>query len=107
MATEADIERLRRLIGEEEDTEPWTDLVLSDMIDDAPDLNTAALEVWESKMATAAGYVDTTESGSSRKMSQLQEQAARMVAHFRNLVTPPTAPPDLTGYAYTVGVERI
>lgn len=107
MADPADIARLRRLIGEPNDVEPWSDAVLSDIIDGVPDLDSAALEVWEAKASAAASFVDTTESGSSRKMSQLHEQALKMVAYYRGLSTPATAPPDLTGYAFTMPIERV
>lgn len=107
MAELADIARLRRLIGEPDDEAPWTDQVLSDIIDSNDDLNSAALEVWEAKLAEAAGMVDTTESGSSRKLSQLNDQAAKMVAYYQGLVNPPTSPPDLVGYAYSVPIERV
>lgn len=107
MAEELDIARLRRLIGEPDDTEPWTDAVLADIIDASPDLNTAALEVWESKAAESASFVDTTESGSSRRMSQVNDQALKMVAYFRGLAAPAVQPPDLTGYAYTMPIERV
>lgn len=106
MADPIDIARLRRLIGESDETE-WSDVVLAEIIDGAPDLNTAALEVWESKAAGAASLVDTTESGSSRKMSQLHDQALKMIAYFRGLTDEPTQPPDLTGYAYTMPIERV
>lgn len=106
MAELADILRLRRLIGEPEDEEPWTDAVLEGIIDGADSLDLAALEVWESKAADAANLVDTTESGSSRRLSQLHDQALKMVAHYRGLTTAPVEPPDLQGYAYTVGIER-
>lgn len=107
MAELADIARLRRLIGEPDDVAPWTDQVLADIIDSNEDLNSAALEVWESKQAEAAGMVDTTESGSSRKLSQLNDQAAKMVAYYRGLTNPGTEPTDLTGYAYSVPIERV
>jgi hypothetical protein len=107
VADPLDIARLRRLIGEPVDTEPWNDAALSQIIDDAADLNSAALEVWEAKAASSAAFVDTTESGSSRKMSQLNEQALKMVAHFKGLTDTPVLPPDLSGYAYTVPIERV
>jgi hypothetical protein len=106
MAEAVDIARLRRLIGEAEDTEPWTDAVLAAIIDDAIDLNTAALEVWESKAAEFASFVDTTESGSSRRMSQMHEQALKMVAHYRGLADP-VVQPDLGGFAYVIPIERV
>lgn len=107
MAEAVDIARLRRLIGEPEDSTVWTDAVLAQIIDDAADLNSAALEVWESKAASAASYVDTTESGSSRKMSQIHEQALKMIAYFKGIADPTTQPPDLMGYSYTMPIERV
>lgn len=106
MAELADIARLRRLIGEPDDVEPWTDAVLSAIIDTNDTLNEAALEVWESKLASSAGMVDTTESGSSRKLSQLNDQAAKMVAYYKGLTTPDNAA-DLTGHAYSIPIERV
>jgi hypothetical protein len=107
MADLEDIARLRRLIGEPDDVEPWTDEVLAGIIDDNEDLNSAALEVWEAKASEAASFVDTTESGSSRRMSQLHDQALKMVSYYRNLVTPAEQPIDLAGYAYTMPIERV
>jgi len=107
MAEMTDILRLRRMVGELTDAEPWTDQVLSDMIDSVDDLNQAALEIWEAKAAASAAYVDTTESGSSRRLSQVNEQALKMLDYYRGLTTnPDTLPPDMAGYAYTVAIER-
>jgi|SRR5918994_2134873 hypothetical protein len=107
MATPLEIARLRRLIGEPTDTAPWTDAILADIIDNADDLDTAALEVWEAKAASAASMVDTAESGSSRRLSQLHEQALKMVAHYRDATAPPATADDLAGYAYTLPIERV
>lgn len=107
MATPEDIARLRRLVGEPDDVAPWSDATLAGIIDDADDLNSAALEIWESKAAASASFVDTTESGSSRRMSQVNDQALKMVNYFRGLTTTSTQPPDLSGFAYTVSIERV
>jgi hypothetical protein len=107
MATVLEIARLRRLIGEPNDTTPWTDVVLADIIDNAEDLDLAALEVWEAKAASAASMVDTAESGSSRRLSQLHDQALKMVAHYRSATTPTEVPVDLAGYTYTLPIERV
>ena len=106
MATSAQIMALRLMVGEPDDTDPWTDAVLSDIIDAAADMNAAALAVWEGKAAASAGFVDTTESGSTRRMSQVFDQATKMAAYYRGNVSPATEPTDLSGYAYTVGIER-
>lgn len=107
MADQSEITRLRLLIGEPEDTAPWTDDVLSGIIDESEDLDVAALQVWEAKAASAASMVDTTESGSSRRMSQLHDQALKMVSYYRGRTDPSTEPPDLQGYAYTTPIERV
>ena len=106
MAELTDILALRRMIGELVDEEPWTDAVLADIIDDEADLNSAAVVVWEAKAAASAGYVDTAESGSSRRMSQVNDQALKMVAYYRGLASPAELPTDLSGYAYTIPIER-
>lgn len=107
MATPAEIARLRRLIGEPNDTAPWTDAVLADIIDNADDLDLAALEVWEAKAASAASLVDTAESGSSRRLSQMHDQALKMVAHYRQSTAVTDQPPDLAGYSFTLPIERV
>jgi hypothetical protein len=107
MATPTEIARLRRLIGEPNDTAPWSDAVLAAIIDEATDLDVAALEVWEAKAATAASLVDTAESGSSRRLSQMHDQALKMVAHYRAATAPTELPDDLAGYTYTLPIERV
>jgi hypothetical protein len=108
MATPEEIAALRILIGEPNDVPPWTDAVLAAIIDEAAgDMDQSAIVVWEGKAASAASYVDTTESGSSRRMSQLHDQALKMVAYYRGRVDTPTQPPDLSGYAFTTGIERV
>jgi hypothetical protein len=107
MAEMTDVFKLRRMIGELSDAEPWTDQVLSDMIDEQDgDLNQAAVAVWEAKAAGSASFVDVAESGSSRRLSQVNDQALKMVAYYRGLTDSPTEPTDLSGYAYTIPIER-
>ena len=107
MATIEEIARLRRLIGEPNDTAPWTDAVLADIIDNTADLDLAALEVWEAKAANAASLVDTAESGSSRRLSQMHDQALKMVAHYRSATATTDLPPDMAGYTFTMPIERV
>ena len=106
MATDAQIAALRLMVGEPDDVEPWTDAALSAIIDAAASMEAAALTVWEGKAANASSFVDITESGSSRRMSQIFDQATKMAAYYRGLAVPATEV-DLTGYSYTVGIERV
>lgn len=89
MATAEQIVSLRLLIAEPNDVAPFSDAELGERIDAADsDLDLVAYEVWTEKAASYAGAVDTTESGSSRKLSQLQDNALEMAASFQTRATP-------------------
>ncbi len=86
MATPDQIAALRLLIGEPTE-DSFTDAQLSAIIDAASgDMNKSAYEVWVTKAASAANLVDITEGGSSRKQSDLQDQALAMVRFFGDKV---------------------
>lgn len=107
MATLEEIAELRRMIGEPGSDAPWDDAAVGVLIDASSSMNAAAMKAWEQKAASYASLVDISESGSSRRLSQLQEQALRMVTYYRNIVEGEIATgTDLTGYAYTVPIER-
>lgn len=107
MATAIEIMALRRMTGELVDAEPYTDVYMSDTIDSSETMDQAALAVWEFKAASSATFVDTQESGSSRRLSQIHDQNLKMVALYRGKTSPETQPGDLTGYAYTTAIERV
>lgn len=87
MATEAEIARLRLLIGEPT-PEVYTDADLNTRLDTAGgDLNKVAYDVWTEKAAAAAELVDISEGGSSRKMGDIYEQALNMAKHFGSMVS--------------------
>lgn len=100
MATTEQVAALRRATALEEDDEVYTDTLLGGLIDDLG-FEAAASTVWREKAASVAGLVDTTESGSSRRLSQLRDGYLAMAK---------AAQPDETGsggYSFTVGVERV
>lgn len=85
MATDEQLEDLKRLIG---DTE-WTDEDLDQLIDEkAGNIQAAAASVWESQAASYSQIVDITESGSSRKMGDLFDNAMKMAAYFNGQANP-------------------
>lgn len=91
--TAADVERLRTMVAEPDDTLPFTDAALQKYIDDAgADLNLAAANVWTAKAASAADLVDVSEGGSSRKLGDLHEQALAMASHYSSQVSGGTGP---------------
>lgn len=97
MADAAAIASLRLLIAEPDNVEPYTDAALGAFLDETDNEYAAAYEVWVQKAASAAGLVDVTEGGSSRKMGDLHEQALSMAETFRQRAVSATQPPDGSG----------
>lgn len=108
MASPEQIDELRRMIGELENAAPWEDAYVSQLIDASASLNVAAMKAWDQKAAIYASMVDTAESGSSRRLSQLQDQALKMAAYYRKIATGESSEDDsdLTGYSFTVNSTR-
>lgn len=71
------------MIGEPDDTNGWTDEKIGDFIDATSSLNLAASNIWSSKASKFSNMVDITESGSSRKMSGLLDNALKLAKSFR------------------------
>jgi hypothetical protein len=82
MATVEEIAQLRLLVDIPVADPPYTDAYLSDLID-AYGMDTSASIIWRQKAAKAASFVDMTESGSSRKLSQLRQAALEMAGSFQ------------------------
>lgn len=82
MASPEDIATLRDLVGEPDETNGWTDEKLGELIDSSESMMLAASKVWASKAATYATLVDVSESGSSRKLSDLHKNALAMAGYF-------------------------
>lgn len=107
MATQSDIDTLRRFIG---DTDPsnqlYTDEFLGDLIDSLGSVNKAALSIWEGKAATAVELVTVSESGSSRSNGEIFKNAQQMIAYFRGLVDKDEPPEPIRHGSYTRRIER-
>lgn len=82
MATAEEIAALRLFIGEEVDELPYSDAVLGERIDGATSIQGLAQSIWTEKAARYAELVTTSESGSSRNLSDLHKNALAMAAHF-------------------------
>jgi len=79
-ATLEDLTRLKRIapVGDFDDAE------LLALID-ATGITGAAAELWAANVSATANLVDITESGSSRKNSQVHDKAKAMAEYYRNL----------------------
>lgn len=99
MASEVEIARLRRMTDLAANDAVYTSELLSSLIDEIG-FEQAASSIWKEKAAGYASLVDTTESGSSRSLSQLSRQALDMATK----VAPQNEP---SGGSFTVGIERV
>lgn len=84
MATPDQIAQLRILIGEPDNTAPWTDEFLGQLIDTAGTIDKAAQTFWRGKAAESAHLVDISEGGSSRKMSDVHKNYLAMAGTFQD-----------------------
>lgn len=102
MATETEIKTLRLITDTPCDDPPYDDAYMAALIDEAGSPDLAAVTIWRIKAAKSAGFVDTTESGSSRKLSQLTDQALKMAGAIGG-ETGGTS----IGAPFTIGSERV
>jgi hypothetical protein len=105
MATAEEIAALRLLIAEPNDAAPYTDLALATLLDNSSNEYAAAFEVWTQKAAGAAGLVDISEGGSSRKMGDLYEQYLSMAEGMRLRAISATQPPD--GFGPGIRIRKL
>lgn len=106
MATSADVTQLRRFTGYE-DTDPYDDAELSDMLD-ASNIYRVSERLWNEKAASLAALVNTSESGSSRNMGDLHKNALAMAKYFKGLADEHEAetPVDESRFARTRAIIR-
>jgi hypothetical protein len=103
MATPEDVQRLRRLTGLDPDDTTYTGDLLSTYIDNLGSVEHAARALWGEIAAASATLVDVTESGSSRRLSQIADNALKMRGAF-----PGDDDDGLPGGGtFTVGMERV
>ena len=82
MATPTQVAELRGYINEPLNAEPYTDDVLSSIIDSAGTVRKAAKSVWESKAGSVAHLVNISEAGSSRSMGDIHKNFLIMAGRF-------------------------
>lgn len=105
MATAEEVAALRRM-ADEPGTETYTDDALSAILDAASTLDGAAAVVWREKAAKASTLVNVSESGSSRSMQQIYQNALDM-AKFYGGRADATDGVGADAKPFTVGVSRL
>jgi hypothetical protein len=96
MATAEDVAALRLLIAEPE-PDTYSDEDLAARLDAGTSAYAVAYDIWTEKAAAAAGLVDMSEGGSSRKLGDVYEQALGMADAMRARALSATQPPDGSG----------
>lgn len=102
MASESEILRLRRVTDLMDNQDPYTDELLSALIDELG-FEAAAAALWHERAASYSTMVDITESGSTRRFSQLHDHALRM----GNAWKPPDDEETTSAASFTIPVERM
>jgi len=86
MASAEQVASLRRMVAEPT-TATYSDEALSALVDDKGSLDAAAAAVWEEKAAAASTLVNVSESGSSRSMQQIHQNALEMAKFYSGRIT--------------------
>lgn len=90
MATPEDIMALRKKIADVDEPFNYTDEQLSTLLDETNNTqNSIAASLWRERAASAVLLVDVTESGSSRKLSQIRTSALEMADYYDGLEQTP------------------
>lgn len=100
MATTAEISQVREYVAEPVETDEWSDVIIAAYVDKAISATKtleAAADIWLTKAGRFSQLVNVSESGSSRQLGSLQDNALKMERYYRARVasvaaSPPTTP---------------
>lgn len=103
MATPEAVASLRRMV-DEPGTETYTDETLSALLDASASAESAAASIWREKAAKASTLVNVSESGSSRSLQQIYQNAEAMAKFYGSASSTPVV--DTSSTPFTVTAER-
>ena len=106
MASQDEIQKLRELLDEIDETGFWSADALRKLIDESVDLDEAAAKGWTTKAAQFAGLVDVQEGNSKRSLGDLYEQAVAMSKVFLERSSVSAEEPTAVRRSRTRKVER-
>lgn len=108
MAEQDLIDRLRRMTGETEDNEGYTDTQLATILNEnGNNLNSAAAVIWAEKASDYADLVNISEAGSSRSNSDLFKHASDQADRFQRLADAEDPVAAATAFSTTRRIERV
>lgn len=99
MATAVEIEEVRGYVSEPNETDDWSDVIVGGYIDratSATPLLEAAADIWAAKAGKYVALVNVSESGSSRQLGSLMDNALKMASYYRGRVVAVAASPPAT-----------
>jgi hypothetical protein len=102
MATTDEIRALQRVTNIQPNDATYPEDELADLIDEQGSVAAAAAVIWREMAAGAVTLVDTTESGSSRKLSDVAKNMLGMASALDGVDAATRG-----GRAYTIPVERL
>ena len=106
MAEQVDILITREFVGELDDSRGWSDARIGMFLDRANgSVNRAAAAIWTAKASGWAHLVDTTESGSSRRLGSLIDNAKKMAEMYTKTAVDEEAGGSVGG-PFTVAITR-
>jgi len=83
MAAPEDIQEVLDMLGPDAAESGWTNEKIGAALDDGDTPNEIARRYWEYRMSRSSTMADVSESGSSRKLSQIFENAKALAAYYR------------------------
>lgn len=86
MADETLVNQILLNLGEEAPENGWDEIRVAADLDAGKTANRIALDWWEARMGQLSGLVDTSESGSTRSLSQMWTHAQQMANYYQKKV---------------------
>lgn len=94
------------MLGSMAPQQGWDDSKISTLLDDGERPAEIARRYWQFRAANAANLVDVTESGSSRKMSQVADNAQELAEYYAK-VDAAANPSLVNGQTTTREIRRV
>jgi hypothetical protein len=107
MATPEEIEDVQDLLPDDAADYGWDTDKISAMIDSGVTGNALLVSFWDKVSSSTSGYVDMSESGSSRALSQIHKNAVSMAKTYRDLLDKENAPPTVTTGIRSRAIRRV
>jgi len=107
MATQDEISAFKNLLPKNAADYGWTDELIGQLIDDGISQNAMLLRYWDKVAADTSEYVDMSESGSSRALSQIHKSALEMAKLFQGRIEQEENPPATTAGIRSRPIARV